>query len=222
MLASLPLADELMQRRVGSVRVAGEFQRMSRETLESVVRAELDGGGFFAVDVERVRRAARSLPWVREATVRRVWPDSIHIAVTERVPVARWNDSELIEDDGTLFRPAEGVERHALAGLHGPRGSELRVLEQFKRLATGLGTLAGGVRGVSLSDRGQWEVTFGNGMTLVPPSPLNLAVLKATAAALPRILGPRLERAARVDLRYANGFAVRWRDDQTKPGGDEG
>jgi cell division septal protein FtsQ len=55
-------------------------------------------------------------------------------------------------------------------------------------------------------------VEFGNGLALVPRTPLDVAELARVAHALPRILGERLEQAARIDLRYANGFAVRWRD----------
>jgi cell division protein FtsQ len=221
-VAALPLAGDLVERQVLSVRIAGEFQHVAREALEASVRRNLAAGGFFAVDVEGVRRAALALPWVREVTVRRVWPDSIHIAVVERVAVARWNQDALLEDDGSMFTPTEGAGRYPLARLEGPSGSHLRVLGEYKRLATGLAMLGGGVTRVSLSARGQWEIEFGNGLTLVPATPLDAAALQDFARALPGILGDRFERAARIDLRYANGFAVRWRDDDPQPEGGNG
>lgn len=211
--AALPLAGEVFARQVLSVRVAGEFQHVSREALEASVRRRLAAGGFFAVDVDGLRRAALADPWVREATVRRVWPDSIHIAVIERVAVARWNDDALLETDASLFRPRQGVAYNTLAHLQGPPDSHARVLDNYKRLATRLGTLAGGVRRVSLNARGQWEIAFGNGLTLVPPAPLDVGALAQFALTLPRLLGDRFQRAQRIDLRYANGFAVRWSDD---------
>jgi cell division protein FtsQ len=218
----LPLAGDVMERQVLSVRVAGEFQHVNRTRLEAVVRQELDGRGFFQLDVERVRQVARALPWVREATVRRVWPDSIHIAVVERVAVARWNGDALMEDDGQVFVPDEDLAGYGLANLEGPQGQEVGVLAQYKRLAVGLATLSGGVQRVSLSAHGQWEIAFGNGMTLVPQTPLDAAALESFARRLPDILGDRLEQAARIDLRYANGFAVRWRDTQAGPEGGKG
>jgi len=226
-VVAVPLAGDLREQAVGAVRVSGEFQHLSREALEAAVRAELAAGGFFAVDVERVRGAATSLPWVREATVRRVWPDSIHIAVQERVAVARWNARWLMEDDASLFRPVEGVDGHALVRLAGPEGRHREVLQQFKRIATTFGTLAGGVTGLTLSERGEWRLVFANGLTLVPRAPLDVAALARFAAALPRILGERLGEAERIDLRYANGFAVRWREPSTQavepqPRGDHG
>ena len=208
----LPLAGDVMERQVLSVRVAGEFQHVERSRLEAMVRPELDGRGFFQLDVEKVRQAALSLPWVREVTVRRVWPDSIHIAVVERVAVARWNDDALMEDDAQVFVPDEPSSGHRLARLEGPGGQEAVVLANYKRLALSFATLGGGVSRLSLNDHGQWEVEFGSGLTLVPAMPLDLRALEAFARRLPAILGDRLEHAARIDLRYANGFAVRWRD----------
>jgi len=215
--AGWPLARDLLSREVRSVRVAGEFQRVSRPALERAVREELAGARFFEVDVERVRRAALGLPWVREATVRRAWPDAIHIAVVERLAVARWNDEALLEDDASVFVPSGGPDGHGLARLEGPDGRHAEVLAQFKRLALALGSLAGGVTRLALSPRGQWQIGFGNGLTLVPPEPLDVDALERLAGALPAILGDDLARAARIDLRYANGFAVRWRDPGPRP-----
>lgn len=220
--AAVPLAGDVFARQVLSVRVAGEFRHVSREALEASVRARLDAGGFFAVDVDALRRAALAHPWVREATVRRVWPDSIHIAVLERVAVARWNERALIESDASLFSPEQGVDDYPLARLHGPPDSHPLVLDRYKRLATSLGMLAGGVQRLSLSARGQWEIEFGSGLTLVPPVPLDVDALEEFARVLPRILGDRLPHAERIDLRYANGFAVRWRDEQPQAQGSKG
>lgn len=60
------------------------------------------------VDVDEARARLEALPWVKSAEVRRVWPDRIYVRVTERRPVAIWqNEGELavIDRDG-----------HAIAG----------------------------------------------------------------------------------------------------------
>ena len=210
--ALVPLVNDVLNRYVLAVRVAGKFEHVSRLELEAVVREQLASASFFAVDVESLRRAAVSLPWVRDVTVRRVWPDSVHIAVVERVAVARWNDDALMESDAHVFKPREGAQAYALTRLTGPPGQHAHVLEQFNRLSSGLGTLGGGVVGLSLSERGQWEVKFGNGMTVVPSTPFDIGALMQFSKTLPSILGSDLPRVARIDLRYANGFAVRWRE----------
>ena len=210
--AFVPVLNDVFNRHVLSVRVTGKFDHLARPELEAVVREQLSSASFFTVEVESLRRAAASLPWVRDVAVRRVWPDSVHIAVQERVAVVRWNDDALMEDDASIFKPRDGIDGFELAQLAGPAGQHAQVLDQFRQLSAGIGMVGGGVAGVSLSERGQWEVRFANGMTVVPSTPFDVAALMEFSRILPAILGSDIQRVARIDLRYANGFAVRWRE----------
>ena len=170
----------------------------------------------------RAPRGPACLPWVREATVRRVWPDSIHIAVVERVAVARWNDQRadggrrqrVLPEDGTAGPSPPG------APARGPTGSTPRCCASTSAWPRGFATLAGGVSRVSLSR--SWAV--GDRIRQRPDAGAASAAGRGGAAetfarALPGVLGEELQRAARIDLRYANGFAVRWRErpDGTQP-----
>jgi len=222
LLAAVPIVNDAWYRPVRSIRIAGEFEHVTREVLRAAISESLQAG-FYGIDVSAVRRAARRLPWVRDVTVQRIWPDSVNITVTERRAVARWNDDALLENDASLFRPTEGTENYIYTQLRGPEGKHPFMLEQYKLLATTFGTLAGGIRSLRLSRQGQWQIDFGNGMTLVPGTQLNVTALKAFARVLPRVMGADLKRVERVDLRYANGFAVRWRTpDGPRPEGKQG
>ena len=101
--AFVPVLNDVFNRHVLSVRVTGKLDHLARIELEAAVREQLRSASFFTVEVESLRRAAASLPWVRDVAVRRVWPDSVHIAVEERVAVVRWNDDALMEDDASIL-----------------------------------------------------------------------------------------------------------------------
>lgn len=208
--AALPLAQRLDDHTVNSVRVAGEFRHVSRDTLERVVADQITKG-FFEVDVEAVRNASRALPWVREASVRRVWPDALHVAIVEREPVARWNDDALMEADGALFRPAGRAKGLDLPKLYGPAESEREVLAAHGRFRAALGPLGGGMESLRLLDRGGWQLLLANGTTLVLAEGQDAATLKRFARAASREIAEHLDRIEQVDLRYAGGFAVRLR-----------
>ena len=62
-----------------------------RERAERAARAARVGK-FFSVDLDAVRRAFESLPWVRKVEVRRLWPDRIEVSIEEHVALARWNN----------------------------------------------------------------------------------------------------------------------------------
>ena len=206
--AAWPLADRLQRHTVNSVRVAGEFKYVSRSVLEQVVADQITKG-FFEVDVEAVRVASRALPWVREASVRRVWPDSLHVAIVEREPVARWNDDSLMEADGSLFEADGKASRLDLPQLSGPPESEREVRAAYARFRTALGPLGGGIESLRLRERGGWHLTLANGTALVLAEGQDAATLKRFARASAREIAEHLDRIEQVDLRYAGGFAVR-------------
>ena len=206
--AAYPMAQRIGGHAVKSVRVAGEFKHVSRSALEQVVADQITKG-FFEVDVEAVRAASRALPWVREASVRRVWPDSLHVAIVEREPVARWNDETLMELDGALFQPHGKADELNLPELFGPPESEREVLAAHGRFRTVLGLLGGGIESLRLLERGGWRLKFANGTTLVLADGQDAATLKRFARAAAKEVAEHLDRIEQVDLRYAGGFAVR-------------
>lgn len=206
--AAVPMVQRLDGHKVNSVRVAGDFRYVSRYALENVVADQITKG-FFEVDVEAVRAASRALPWVREASVRRVWPDSLHVAIVERQPIARWNDETLMEADGSLFEPHGRARGLNLPMLAGPAQSEREVLAAYGRFRTALGPLGGGIESLRLLERGGWRLVLVNGTTLVLAEGQGASTLKRFARAATKEIAEHLDQIEQVDLRYAGGFAVR-------------
>ena len=216
--AALPIVQRLDGHTVNSVRVAGEFRHVSRYALETVVADQITKG-FFEVDVEAVRAASRALPWVREASVRRVWPDSLHVAIVERQPVARWNDGTLMEADGSLFQPHGKAGELDLPKLAGPIQSEREVLAAHRRFSSVLGPLGGGIESLRLLERGGWRLLLANGTTLVLAEGQGASTLKRFARAAAKEIAEHLDQIEQVDLRYAGGFAVRLKQVPKRAGG---
>ncbi len=69
----------------------------------------LMGESYWELDVEKIKRAVETHPWVREATVSKRWPEKVIVGVDEFMPVARWNDNQLLSMRGHLFA-VENIE----------------------------------------------------------------------------------------------------------------
>lgn len=205
----LPVWYALRELPIRSVWIAGTLQHIDRAVLEQVINARLEGG-FFGVNVDAVRTAVQRLPWVREVSVRRIWPDSLHIAVVERMAAARWGRDQLMEADGTVFSPERGVASE-LAELEGPPGSALRVLARYRGLQRLLAPLEGRIEHLALNARGTWRGRLDTGLVMVFEEGLEQARLRQFVKVASKVLRPRLDDVKQVDLRYVNGFAVRWK-----------
>ncbi len=101
---------------------------------------------LFAVSLEQVRKEILKDPWVQNATVRRLPPNSLWIHVTEYQPVALCLLDRLyfVSADGILFKPLETEEVKDLPVLTGLQKTEPEMIRQALRL---IGTFESDVEG---------------------------------------------------------------------------
>lgn len=187
--------------------------------LESVVREEL-AGTFFTLDLDRAGRALARVPWVRGVALRRQWPSRLEIDVAEHEPLARWNDSSLVDTRGEVFNADWDGN---LPQFSGPDGESATVAARYREWSAMLAPLDLSIHSLTLSSRGGWEInaTDDNGSLRIelgrddPSGRLArfVAVHDRTIGALARA-GRRIEQ---VDLRYRNGFAARVPGFREKP-----
>jgi cell division protein FtsQ len=94
-------------------------------------------GNFFTANLDAVRLAFESVPWVRRAAVRREWPNTLIVSVEEHVPLGTWGeDGRLVSVRGDVFTAnlAEAEEDGDLPEFAGPGGSEKEVVARFRDL----------------------------------------------------------------------------------------
>jgi cell division protein FtsQ len=203
-----------------NVQIAGEFHQITPEHVRRGV-SEAVSAGFFTTDVEAVRTAAQNLPWVDQAMVRRVWPDTVIIEVTEQVAAARWGDEALLNRRGELFSPhAESIPAH-LPLLSGPEPLRRQVMEQYVGMASELARVGRAVARLSVNERRTWVLELDNGVELRLGREQTMARLQRFVRSYPRVIAPKLDRLQYVDLRYSNGFSVRWQPRDAVESGQE-
>ena len=196
---------------VKAIELTHALGHTSREEIAAAARGRI-AGNFFAVDPAQVRAGLEQLPWVRRASVRRVWPDRLQVTLEEHVPLARWGESALIDRYGERF---DGRTEERLPVLSGPAGTERELAQRYAQFARAVAPLGAKLERVVLSERRAWQLTLDNGLHIMlgrdgvggeAGADARLARFveahAASPAALPRGRGY-------VDLRYPNGFAVR-------------
>ena len=85
---------------IARVVYAGDVDRLPKADLDALTQAVL---GADHPNLEGVRNAARLVPWVRDASVRRVYPDVVEITFTTHEAVARWDERHLVSREGVVF-----------------------------------------------------------------------------------------------------------------------
>jgi cell division protein FtsQ len=192
-----------------TIRITGELSHVDRAKLQQLVAAAIDGG-FFSVDMHKLRDAAEQLAWVDKVSIRRVWPQTLVMDVTEQVPVGRWGDQALVNARGEIFRPQAGELPQGLPRLHGEGGDGPVVVEFHRSASRRLEAIGLEIVALEVQGRHDWRLELNNGVTLLLGQAGAAQVLERFTLALPLLVDPQGRRPQRVDMRYENGFAVRW------------
>jgi cell division protein FtsQ len=91
---------------INNVKVSGNAQTSEIDILE---RLGLDGTtSLMALNVADTRDKLKGLPWVLDAEVRKIYPDTVEIKLTERAPFGIWQHGEdlsIIEKTGSVIAP---------------------------------------------------------------------------------------------------------------------
>jgi cell division protein FtsQ len=167
--------------------------------------------GFFSVDVAAVQQAAEEIPWIASATVRRIWPDALRVELNEHHPIAQSGSGELLSERGVRFRSR--IAPPGLPRFSAPAGLEQPLIEHYAGLTAGVKPLGITIRSLAVDERRAWRVGLSNGVELM----LGRSEVRARLDRFVRFyrgaLASRAPELVRVDLRYPNGFAVRFRPD---------
>ncbi|MGH7056364.1 MAG: cell division protein FtsQ/DivIB [Acetobacteraceae bacterium] len=180
--------------------------RAVRAAAEPAIR-----GGLLAVNLAAVQKRVEALAWVKQAEVRRLWPDALVIVVTPERAVARWGDSALLDASGHIFAPGAASALSSLPRLQGPKADAMTLFVEFKAARGALAPL--GLRPNSFVEnpRGEVVITLAGGTRIELGRKDPRAKLARFITVAAPALGTALARAASVDMRYANGFAVGWK-----------
>ena len=207
---------------IESVSVSGRFQRVAPMDVERVVKQSVRGAGLLSVNLDAVRKAIHTLPWVDAVSVQRAWPRGLHVLVIEQVAAARWGETGLLNTRGELFCRNEHHIPPELAELSGPEGKESVVAQRY--LAAQGRLIQAGLRltAMRLDARGAWEFDLSNGVTVrLGRLQVDDRFEKFINAAL-KLVTQRGSDISYVDMRYTNGFAIGWRGGATHSTKEDG
>ncbi len=203
---------------IRQLRIEGELLRNNAATLRANAMPRLTGN-FIGMNLQQARAAFEAVPWVRQATVTRVWPDKLVVRLVEHRAAALWQAEDgserLVNMQGEVFDANLGdVEDDDLPTLAGPAGTSLRMLALLHKLVPLAQALDAEINTLTLSGRGSWRAELDSGAVLELGRGSDEEIIERGARFV-RTLGQvhqaypaPLEYA---DLRHAQGYAVRLR-----------
>jgi cell division protein FtsQ len=193
---------------IENVQITGQSETSEIDVLNQLALGDYPSLATFDVDAARSRIEA--MPWVKEARIKKLYPDTLQIAITERSPYAIWQHDggvvSLIDKDGKVIIDDVG-ERYARLPFVVGEGAEARAAE-YVDLVDGVPELKDRIHAGVLISKRRWNVVLDNGVQLLLPEKDPGSALVAVAA-LDTQNNLLSRDIAAVDLRTSDKLIVR-------------
>ncbi|MCP5179376.1 MAG: FtsQ-type POTRA domain-containing protein [Pseudomonadales bacterium] len=194
---------------IRDVTVSGPLSEAEIDQVSGVVRDQLHGG-LLSVDIGELARATGQLAWIRDVTVRRVWPDRLQVEVVKATPIARWNRDRYLTSTGGVIDSPDVIG--GLPELECELASPMEAVGMFRVL----GELAAAedLHPVALhQDRiGEWQIYFANDLRVALGADDVVARMHRFLRSWHHRSAVGESMIAYVDTRYPEGVAIGFRE----------
>lgn len=199
------------------IEVRGDLQHVSAASIRAAIAGRLKGN-YFTMRLDEARRLLETVPWVAQASVRRVWPNRLLITLREHRALGGWGDGRLLSDSGVLFvaNVAEAEIFGPLPEFSGPDAEARTIAARYYEFAALIAPLSLAIDAIDVSDRRSWTLqASGPGVSSTalelgrddPPGTLQRR-MSDVVASYPMMAAHVGGPPARIDARYANGIAA--------------
>ncbi|MCX5578242.1 cell division protein FtsQ/DivIB [Kaistia terrae] len=192
---------------IESVKITGQTETSEIAVLN---RLELPPEASLATfDLSSARERVETLPWVENATLRKVYPATLKITIDERKPYVLWQRDQtvsVIDEQGRVIGDASDTHFRDLIRVVG-QGADKRAGEAIA-LAASASSIRSRLRAAVLISERRWNFMLDNGVTLMLPQEKPEAAL-AVIADLDARNGLLSKDVVSVDLRLGNRMFVR-------------
>ena len=199
-----------LDRPVRNVEVTGALAPIEAAEVERRLN-ELKPGRLLSTDLSALRERLMDLSWPRLVQIRRVWPDTISIRIERQVVLAKWG--------GEGYLTAAGEVVGSVGNLDGAAGVPLldcevaspeKALETYRYLQHIASEDGLEISALAENALGEWRLEFTNGLR----ANLGAAALHNRMQRFMQVHRHLAQAKAQpvryLDLRYANGAAVRF------------
>ncbi len=153
---------------VDQIKVVGNRETSEIDILD---RLQLDGWtSLIGFDVEAARERIGTLPWVKVAAVRKIYPHTLEVRIDEREPFALWqqgNELSVVEQSGAVIAPFSGGKQALLPLIIGT-GAPAKAPDFLARIKK-FPELAARVKGYVRVGERRWDLKLENGITVKLP-----------------------------------------------------
>ena len=148
---------------IKEIMIKGQYDSIDSEQINLIANKYLIGN-FFTINLKSTQNAFKKLPWIRDVSVRRKWPDKLLITIEEHNVLARWGNLGLVNNFGEIFNAAFQDD---LPVFNGDEKFVTDITKKYYKINKILSKELIQVGTISLSNRLSWEIVTDNQLKII-------------------------------------------------------
>ena len=196
---------------ISDIRLGQKSLNVDENEIFKIAERYLKNKSFFNIKLDYLKNSIEKVAWVKNAYIRRSYPNEVIIFIEEYTPVAVWNNDSYISENGYIFS-ANKIEKK-LPKISSYSNRNIIIFEYFSLISDGIRKnklndkilliKENEIRSLTVLLESNIAIKFGSknieeriGIFFKAYKTLNTSDLK---------------KIRYIDMRYSNGFSIGWK-----------
>ncbi|PCI72936.1 MAG: hypothetical protein COB38_02545 [Gammaproteobacteria bacterium] len=211
------------QWKVTEISINNDLQQVDPSSIAKILKKD-EYTYLLQIDVTKLQNEIKKLSWVKQAEIRKKWPNTIEVLIEEYLPIARIN-KKLLVDSGILIGANNQKDMNELPLLNfvnqdfknsgfkskyfkteGSNREYLEIVKRYKTIEKNFESIGIIVESLDISESLAWTINTSNKIKIKIGRKQHVKRINRLISTLHFI--EKFEMVKTIDLRYNNGFAV--------------
>lgn len=192
------------------IEVTGNLKVLNKELLEPVIEP-FSKTNLHLLDMKGLEKAVEAHDWVDSASLTKVWPSKLIVKVREEKPVAFWGKDAMLSQEGKIIKAVLPEKKGILPLLYSPENKGRNMASNFLKIRELMQEFPVKLVEFKEDARGSWQIKLENGLIVKIGRHQHDKRMKRFIVGYKQKLEKDVSKIHTVDLRYTNGFAVKWK-----------
>lgn len=205
-------ACQKLDKPIDRVVVNGDFYHLKEKEVINLIDQKVKDG-FLSLNLSGLNKYLESEPWIRNATIRRSWPSTIIVDITEEKPIARWGEKQVLNNVGDYLEITDKQSIKNLPTFTSEFGKSKEMIKSYQLMSEIFGPTGLKVQEIRRDVVGSWLITTSSGIQINLGRNQLAQKLRRFQVVWSAQLTSQVEKIKTIDMRYPNGISVAWNQD---------
>jgi cell division protein FtsQ len=194
---------------IQAVEVQGDLKYLDKAALQPIIKPFMKTN-LYLLDKNGLEEEIEFNHWVYSASLISMWPDKLVIKIHEQQPIAFWGRDGMVNEFGEVIDVDLPLQRKKLPTLYSPFDKGREMVENYVKIRKWMESFPVDIVEFTEDRRGSWLLKLANGIKVKVGRQEHKRRLRRFIVGYSNRLVSQVKKIDTVDLRYTNGFSVKW------------